>query len=744
MSDRIADTETLTAALAYCQHLPGRLHPLKNGLKVPRLTAWQKVASRDPAQMSDWFLGKRENIGFHPDDGHFVVDLDRKKGKDGFAELAKLEAVFGKLPETLRASTPSGGQHRYFRGPINLPYKTRSDSAGLPGIDIRAGVPSNGYVAMPPSRTPEGTYAWLNWPDLNEAPLIAEAPQWLLDIACDVDPREGLKKTRQKLQEIAESEDIEDDDDDDRLQELADALGFLDADDYDQWISTGQALKSFDDDRAKQVWLDWSATSKRFKLSEALQKWDGFAASRTNFRSIFAAAQAAGWKNPWRRKDKTLEAVAEFNKTHAVVNAGGAVCILREGVSENGGSTINLMNKQALATLYQNRLIPVRRRNAEGEFVTKQAPLVDTWLRHPDRRTHEGVTFAPDGKAPAGYYNLWRGFAVEPLQGSLAEANLRCWGFRRHIYANLCKGEWSHYQYLMAWLADMVQQPTRKKGVALVLRGKKGTGKSKFADILRHILGGHAFKASRSEHIIGRFSSHLSDKLLLVAEESFFAGSKAEIGPLKDLITSDTIVCEQKHIPAFEVRSCHRIMLVTNNDWAVPATEDERRFFVLDVGEDCIQDSDYFGDLDRVMFEHGGCQSFLRVLQSFPLEGVNLRQVPQTEALMKQKQLSLEPHDQFILDCILSGEILGRAWEPGTNSMDDPIKQMVYDQYAQVCRSIGARPMGANRFGPRFEELTGAETWQPAEDRRRRYHLPKVEDALNRCVEILKIPHPHR
>lgn len=734
-------TDTLNAAVAYCKHLPGRMHPLRFGQKIPRLDEWQKLASRDPEQLSDWFLGQRENIGFLPDEGHFVLDLDRKKGKDGFAELAKLEAIFGKLPETLRASTPSKGEHRYFRGPSNLPYKTRANSAGLPGIDIRAGSPSNGYVAMPPSHTTEGPYAWLNWPDLNEAPIIAEAPPWLLDIACDVDPRVALQKTREKLQTIAEA-DL--DDDPDQLTHLSEALEFLDADDYDRWISAGQALKSFGDDQAKQVWLDWSAKSKQFKRSEALKKWDGFAASRTNFRSIFSAAQAAGWQNPGRPKDKTADAIAEFNRTHAVVNAGGSVCILREGVSENGGSSISLMNKQSLATLYQNRSIPVRKRNADGEFVTKQAPLVDTWLRHADRRTHEGVTFAPDGKAPAGYYNLWRGFAVEPLQGSLHEAKLACRGFRHHIFANLCKGNAYHYKYLMAWLADMVQQPSRKKGVALVLRGKKGTGKSKFADILRRILGGHAFKASRSEHIIGRFTSHLADKLLLVAEESFFAGSKAEIGPLKDLITSDTFIAEQKHVPAFEVRSCHRVMMITNHDWAIPATEDERRFFVLDVGDERIQDSGYFAAIDKEMFERDGCRAFLRVLQAYSLEGFNLRKVPQTEALKKQKQLSLDPADQFIFDCIIEGEILGRAWALGSNSAEDPIRQVVYDAFVQSCRAVGARPVSSNRFGPRFEELTGAQTWQPAEDRRRRYHLPKVEDALDRCVEVLKIPHPYR
>src|SRR5262245_44939508 len=75
--------------------------------------------------------------------GLFVVDLDRKGGNDGIAELAKL----GEIPNTCTVRTRSGGLHLYFLHPGGL-VPTNS-SVIAPGIDIRGD--KNGYVVGPGS-----------------------------------------------------------------------------------------------------------------------------------------------------------------------------------------------------------------------------------------------------------------------------------------------------------------------------------------------------------------------------------------------------------------------------------------------------------------------------------------------------------------------------------------------------------------------------------------------------------------
>lgn len=383
--------------------------------------------------------------------------------------------------------------------------------------------------------------------------------------------------------------------------------------------------------------------------------------SDASARALGGGADAAEPLSPERA------IVAELNEQHAVVLAGDKAVVLRECPSDTPGHGIEvrLLAAAAFKLFYLNRTLDIMVMNAEGESRRRTVQIADWWLKSAERRTYEGITFAPGGDAPANYYNLWHGYAVEPRQASLFSNALKCRRLLRHIKLNVCRGNREHFRYLLAWAADMVQDPSRKKGVALVLRGNKGSGKSKVAEVFASLLGQHAIKIAQMKHLVGNFNLHLANKLLVVAEESFWAGGKADDGPLKDMITSPTITLEAKGIDAIEMRSFARIMMITNNSWAVPATSDERRYFVLDVGNDKREDHAYFAAIDEQMDGNGqeGRRALLAFLLAFDLSKVNLRKVLETSALREQRSLSLEPHDQFIFDALLDKRIAGRDWD---------------------------------------------------------------------------------
>ena len=88
--------------------------------------------------------------------GLLVLDLDRKNGVDGVAELRRLGLVID--PDTPEVTTPSGGIHYYFSWSAADGLR---NSAGkiAPGIDVRG---EGGMVIAPPSRrTLDGLdYGW--------------------------------------------------------------------------------------------------------------------------------------------------------------------------------------------------------------------------------------------------------------------------------------------------------------------------------------------------------------------------------------------------------------------------------------------------------------------------------------------------------------------------------------------------------------------------------------------------------
>lgn len=178
----------LEAALAYRPHGLVVI-PLQKGFKLPRDNAWQKEGPQTEARIRELFANHDGNIGIACGSVSclVVLDIDRKKGKDGFASLASWEDKHGPLPRTYTTQTASGTEHRYFRLPPGRKVQTGKHLG--PGIDVMGDTATGGAVQVvaPPSvligdRDPKGQVQTPGkYRVLVDAP-IANAPPHLLAV----------------------------------------------------------------------------------------------------------------------------------------------------------------------------------------------------------------------------------------------------------------------------------------------------------------------------------------------------------------------------------------------------------------------------------------------------------------------------------------------------------------------------------------------------------------------------------
>lgn len=106
-------------------------------------TGGHKKATTDPEMIRRWWRARpNAAIGMPtgPTSGIDVLDLDCKRGKNGFAAVPDWERL---SPVIVR--TPSGGAHLYFKSTGSI---RNSTSRIAIGVDTR-GV--EGYVLLPPS-----------------------------------------------------------------------------------------------------------------------------------------------------------------------------------------------------------------------------------------------------------------------------------------------------------------------------------------------------------------------------------------------------------------------------------------------------------------------------------------------------------------------------------------------------------------------------------------------------------------
>ena len=91
-----------------------------------------------------------------------------------------------------------------------------------------------------------------------------------------------------------------------------------------------------------------------------------------------------------------------------------------------------------------------------------------------------------------------------------------------------------------------MQAPVLRGEVALVFRGKEGVGKGIVGRLFCRLLGQHGMQIVDATHFVGRFNAHLRDRIVLFADEAFFAGDKQNEGVLKGLITEPYLAIEGK------------------------------------------------------------------------------------------------------------------------------------------------------------------------------------------------------
>ena len=625
--------------------------PLKPGQKTPAHKGWQAEATRDPAQIRGWFDNTDFNIGiftgrFSDNEALVVVDVDNKEGKNGDAELVRLELVEGlDLPETRETYTPTGGRHVFFR--VDEPVKSGVNTIAR-GLDVRS---RGGYVVGAGSRTKNGEYLVASGGPNG----LARAPKWLLsclhsraaerrpDVDIPVPYVEAAPDRARRYLEFDAPAAQQGDGGDETTFRVACRL-------KDIGCTEQQALAILLEHWNHRCSPPWDPDELRTKVRNAYAYGTlpaGVAAPENDFDAVVNPLISA------KPAEVSAHPFDELNKEFAYVVVEGKDHILWE-------------RKNALVHLDINtfhRMLAAR----EITVGKKTLKVTQEWIASKNRRSYDEIVFAPGRTVPPKFYNLWRGFGIEPISDAREDARKGVDMWMEHARLNVCQGDVDLFSWLLGYFGHLVQRPWEKPSVALVLKGDKGVGKNQTLAPFSAMLGNHYLLTANRRYLVGNFNGHLENLLLFVLDEAFWSGDKQAEGTLKDLITGDHHLVEHKGDRPYKVANKTRVVIIGNEDWIVPASGDERRFAVFNVGDGRKQDTAFFGEMDRCM-KAGGAGALLYYLQNIRTDNTNVHQAPSTVGLLDQKHASLDPFQAWWLSCLTEGKIVlsdfGEDW-PG-------------------------------------------------------------------------------
>lgn len=347
---------------------------------------------------------------------------------------------------------------------------------------------------------------------------------------------------------------------------------------------------------------------------------------------------------------------------------------MREAFSEERRS-LSFQTKDGFLLWNDNNIVWEKEPDSEK---LKKIKVAKAWLEWKYRRQFEQLIFEPNAEPVAGTYNLWTGFSYKAIENH-GKFDI----FLDHLRVNVCNEDETLYKWLLAWCADLYQNPQRKLGTSVVMRGEMGVGKGVVATHLGALIKKHYFAVMRAEHVTGRFNGHLADTLLLFLDEAFWAGDKSSEGTLKSLVTEDYIPIELKGKDLYRIKSYLRLLISTNNDWAVPTgMKDERRFAIFDVGKGCQQNKKYFAEMQQQL-SNGGYEALLYFFQHYQYDAQQLK-IPETKGLLDQKFHALTQEFKWWYNCLCDEKIGDQEW----GSIH---KDLFYSAYITFCKQMNVK-----------------------------------------------------
>ena len=304
-------------------------------------------------------------------------------------------------------------------------------------------------------------------------------------------------------------------------------------------------------------------------------------------------------------------------------------------------------------------LIIISRELENLPFPVKAADEFKNFLVNPNTQMFNAVAFSPLA-TPVTTLNYWIEPSIKPFQGDW-------FVIQEFLHTVICNNNVALFDYLIHYLAHMLQRPHEKPGIMIVFLSGQGCGKGTFYKLLGRIWSRTTLQVCDINEITGQFNAALERNYVVCMDEALFAGDKKSLDKLKSLVTEPKCRIEQKHQPSRSIDSYHRFFASSNHDHFVHVDKDDRRFLFIRVSSVHKQDQIYFDAVNDALDDDAVIAAMMHDLANLDLTGFNIRKRPLTEEHLSQRLQSLSGFERFWYEALQTGKI------DSFNEWDKPI-----------------------------------------------------------------------
>jgi hypothetical protein len=303
----------------------------------------------------------------------------------------------------------------------------------------------------------------------------------------------------------------------------------------------------------------------------------------------------------------------EFEKSHLkITHPALYLTLMDEGNVELQNETQLISSYRHIKTVYDEK---------KESFITK-------WINDENIRIYRRLVFIPSDNYDSRDYNSWKGFHNEkiPLPDDFDINNNVYIEMFKDFVGNLLSQNKSMVNYLIAWFANIIQNPDKRSCICIALYSyEEGVGKNMLIKTIEKCIGEiyMNYITDAQNQLFGKHSSAELNKLLISLNELKGKDAYSNSDLFKTRITDDKREVELKQKDTMLINNYCSYIINTNNLNMVNAGDKDRRFCVMDCNNVKINDKLYFSNYEtKVNKNPEAIRCIFEYLKHFDIESV--------------------------------------------------------------------------------------------------------------------------
>jgi virulence-associated protein VapD len=382
--------------------------------------------------------------------------------------------------------------------------------------------------------------------------------------------------------------------------------------------------------------------------------------------------------------------------------------VLNEDVNDYDSEILQVLKKKELLEARENKNYIKCEEDKKGNKKWVKTPFIKDWLKDENIKTYEKLIFTPEhlsAEASKKYYNLFNGFKAELLPICKNYESIQ--PVLDHMKIVLCNNNETHYDWLLQYYANILQNPTKKTDTVIVYKGTQGCGKSIFVDNFANNIIGENYSVSTANperQLLGNFNGLLLNKVFAVCNE---VGNDMRplINRLKDLATAPDNVIEKKGKEPIRNKNYINMNMTTNDNNPIDIQNDDRRICWFNCNHQFVGNKEYFRKLASCFDNDEDISSLYHYLKEEVEITITDFQItrPITKEYEAIKRLNTPNYIKFLIDYFSEKENLNFRKYRGVNSQVMRVT-CLYSEYKRWCENTTFKPYNKSVLEEKLKE----------------------------------------